>query len=94
MDEAAILSQLDIALSDKVKELNNMHKLSTLGQRIKDTQAKMAAEADKINARLDALDEQAPGAFAKARAVVDQHHSEVAALETEISQLSNLPPVE
>lgn len=68
-----------------------MGKLSAIADRIKDTKARLEAEADKLGAKLDVIDKEAPKAFARGHAFIDAQAAEVAEIEDTLRQLSNLP---
>jgi hypothetical protein len=75
------------------KALNGkrMGKLHDVAQRVAQTRQRLSDEADKIAARLDQIDQKAPNAFANAHSILDQHNSDLDAMETELRQLSNIP---
>jgi len=89
-DELQAGINYSLAITDAVAKINAMGKLHLTAQRIKYARAKLEAEADKINARLDDLDKKAPAAFANANSVVDSQHADVDGMDAEIRQLSNL----
>ena len=72
-------------------ELRRMGKLQAVAERIKDTKAKLEAEADKLASRLDDLDKKAPAAFDRGHSFLDAQHADLTAMEAELRQLSNLP---
>src|SRR5512139_4023254 len=88
--QVAVLSQLNIAISDKVKELN-MGKLQSVAQRIADVKKQLEDEADKLATKVEGLVAKAPAAFDRGHAILDQHSADVDAMESELRQLSNLP---
>lgn len=69
----------------------NMGKLSAIADRIKDTKTRLEAEADKLAAKMDGIDAEAPKAFARGHAFLDAQSAEVAEIEDTLRQLSNLP---
>ena len=73
------------------KALASMGKLHQVAQRIASTKKTLEAQADKLALRLDELDKKGPDAFGNANAILDQHHADLDAMESELRQLSNLP---
>lgn len=73
----------------------DMGKLSAMADRIRDTKARLEAEADKLGAKLgaklDGIDKAAPTAFARGHTFLDAQAAEVAEIEDTLRQLSNLP---
>jgi chromosome segregation ATPase len=67
-----------------------MGKLQTLAERIASKKKELDAEADKVLSKLDELDHQTPQAFDRAHSIVDGAKADVASLESELRQLSNL----
>lgn len=68
-----------------------MSKLAAVAERIKTTKAKLDVEADKLAARLDEIDAEAPKALLRSHAFLDAQTADVAAMEDTLRQLSNLP---
>jgi hypothetical protein len=69
---------------------NQTGKLHSIAQRIAATKKSLDNQADQLAARLDDLDKKAPDAFKSANALIDQHNTDIDAMEAELRQLSNL----
>lgn len=68
-----------------------MGKLSAIADRIRDTKARLDAEADKLAARMDDIDKAAPVAFSRGHAFLSDQQAQVDEIEGTLRQLSNLP---
>lgn len=68
-----------------------MGKLSDLADRIKDTKARLEAEADNLASKLDDIDALAPKAFERGHAFIEAQQAEVDEIDAVLRQLSNLP---
>ena len=66
-----------------------MGKLQETAERIAKLKANHIARSDQLAAKIDAVEEKTPGAFAKAHAIVDAQDADVDAMDSELSQLSN-----
>ena len=64
-------------------------KLHGIAQRIAATKKSLDDQADKLAQRLDDLDKKAPEAFTKASALIEQHNTDIDAMEGELRQLTN-----
>lgn len=76
---------------ENYREGRGMGKLQEVAQRIAKTKQTLEAEADKLLTRLDGIDRQAPEAFARSNAILDQHKTDLDSMESELRQLSNVP---
>lgn len=68
-------------------------RLSIIADRIAVKKREHNAQADEWSARLDAMDTAEPGAFAIGDAVVAEREQDLARIESDMKQLSNLPPI-
>lgn len=66
-----------------------MGKLSEIGQRMAKAKAMVAAEADKLAAKIDAFEHKVPETFANANKILDQHSADIDAMDSELRQLTN-----
>ena len=74
-------------------EGRRMSKLAAISERIVEKKAAHDRKADEWAARLDALDQREPGAFAIGDAVIAEKEGDVAEMERNMRTLSNLPNV-
>jgi hypothetical protein len=68
-----------------------MTKLTAVAERIAATKDHLDKEADKLAARLDKIDAQAPAAFDRGHRFLDAQEADVGRIEDRLRQLSNLP---
>lgn len=74
-------------------EGRKMSKLAAISERIVEKKAAHDKKADEWAARLDALDQREPGAFAIGDAVIEEKEGDVAEMEKNMRTISNLPNV-
>ena len=74
-----------------LRKYQPMGKLQEVALRIKQTKAHLESEADKLLTRLDGIDKKAPSAFDRGNAILDQHNTDLDAMDSELRQLSNIP---
>ena len=74
-----------------LRKYQPMGKLQEVALRIKQTKAHLEFEADKLLTRLDGIDQKAPSAFDRGNAILDQHNTDLDAMDSELRQLSNIP---
>jgi hypothetical protein len=67
-----------------------MTKLAAIADRIKSKKAAHDAKADEWAQRLDAIEQREPQAFAAGDAVLAEREQDLAVMESEMRQLSNL----
>ena len=70
-----------------------MAKPSEFSRRYTEFAKNVEKRTDELLARLDAATKKAPDAFGRANALLDQNDAEMDAMESELGQLSNLPPL-
>lgn len=70
---------------------NEMGKLAGIADRIKDKAAAHARKADEWAARLDAIDQREPEAFAVGEAAIAEREADLTSMENDLRALSNLP---
>jgi hypothetical protein len=85
--------RLDRVLEAGIKEGKRLSKLGSIAGRITAKKASHDAKADEWAARLDAIDEREPEAFAIGDAVIEERETDLADMEREMRTLSNLPNV-
>jgi hypothetical protein len=85
--------RLDRVLEAGIKEGKRLSKLGSIAGRITAKKAAHDAKADEWAARLDAIDEREPEAFAIGDAVIKERETDLADMEREMRTLSNLPNV-
>ena len=68
-----------------------MGSLQDVARRIADARKSLTTEADKISERVDDLLKKAPEVLDRAHTIVGQSVADLAAMEDELRQLSNLP---
>lgn len=68
-----------------------MGKLSAFADRMKDTKARLEVEVDRLNVKLDGIDQAAPKAFDQSHRFLDAQAGEIQEIEDTLRQLSNLP---
>jgi hypothetical protein len=74
-------------------EGRRMSKLAAISERIVEKKAAHDKKADEWAARLDALDQREPGAFAIGDAVIAERDADLKEMEDTMRGLSNLPNV-
>lgn len=83
--------QLDAVLAAGITEGKRVSKLGAIADRIAAKKNAHDAKADEWAARLDALDQREPDAFAIGDAVIEEREVDLRDMETTMRKLGNLP---